>query len=64
MEAAGLYRVGASGGNIQHFLCQLTTYCFIYESDTGRRYYLDVERDATFDRRIFEDTIFTDEEDI
>jgi hypothetical protein len=61
MEAAGTYDP-SGGGNTQHFLCLLTSYCFIYEDDHRRRYYLDVERDATFNRNIYADFTFGDEE--
>ncbi len=60
MEAAGLSDT-AGGGTTQHFLCQLTTYCYVYEADSGRRYFLDVQADSTFDRRIFADVKFDDE---
>lgn len=61
MQAAGIYKPNASGGNFQHFLCQLTTYCAIYEDDQGKRYYLDETIDEDFNRRIFTDDAFEDD---
>lgn len=64
MNAAGL-SAKAGGGSTQHFLLQLTTYCYIYEADSGRRFYLDQTRDEDFDRHIFadEDLLDTDPEE-
>lgn len=61
MEAAGIFDP-SGGGNTQHFLTLLTKYCYIYEDDRGRRYYLDIERDETFDRNIFADFTFGEED--
>lgn len=58
LKAGGVYKPNASGSNLQNFLCQLTTYCAIYEDDAGKRYYLNEKLDATFDRRIFTDDAF------
>ena len=54
MAAAGL-ETSSGGGSTQHFLLQLTTYCYLYESDSGRKFYIDSERDATFTRKIVGD---------
>ena len=51
MAAAGL-ETSSGGGSTQHFLLQLTSYCYLYESDNGRRFYIDGERDATFTRKV------------
>lgn len=62
MNAAGL-NATRGGGSTQHFLLQLTTYCYIYESDTGRRYYLDTQKDEDFDRHIFADEDLLDDDE-
>lgn len=60
MMAAGYDTTKRPGGsNEQAFLAQLTTYCAIYEDDNRRRYYLNVEMDENFVRKIFaNETIF------
>lgn len=63
MDAAGLDG-SAGGGSTQHFLLKLTYYCAIYESDDGRRQYLNDEIDENFDRKIFiDEDIFKEEQD-
>lgn len=64
MEAGGRPVNSSGGGSTQAFLAQLTRYCALYESDDGRRYYLDIENDETFDRYLTVEPadIFNEEE--
>lgn len=59
MEAAGYTERRTGGSTEQSFLAQLTAYCAIYEDDRRRRYYLNLEMDENFTRKIFANsTIF------
>lgn len=57
LEAAGIPFKRGGGSDTQTFLMMLTRYCYIYEDGTpGRvRYYLDIERDMNFERKLFDD---------
>jgi len=52
IDMSGKPYESASRGTHQAFFLQLTRYCAIYESDDGRRFYLNEEMDASFNRRI------------
>lgn len=53
MKAAGVKYTYVSGGSTTAFLTQLTFYCCVYEDDKKRRYYLDLEQDQHFVRKMF-----------
>jgi hypothetical protein len=53
MEAAGIDPMAKGGGSKQTFMLQLTAYCAVYESDSGRRFWLNTDIDDGFHRRIF-----------
>lgn len=53
MAAGGIDPTEKGGGSKQTFLIQLTAYCGIAESDSGRRFWLNMDVDDGFERRIF-----------
>jgi len=66
MEAAGFDVSESKRGSRQTFIMQLGMYCAVYESDDGRRFYLNTDIDENFIRRITPEgkDVFTSEGDI